>query len=423
MIPPTRQLHFNSCIDWLDLAWRLPAAQPPRLFDISQLQERAQLAERGLMDALFIADFYTYRAGFSMEPLTLLSALAPLTENIGLIASVSTTYNQPAHLARMFASLDFLSQGRVGWNMVTTAIDSVAANYSKAQHLEHDSRYARAHKCIDAVTQCWRQRAGGNTPLPPINEHASPVVDDEFALNGHLRIPRSPQGEPVRMQAGSSQAGRDFAARWAEIVFTAQPLLSVAEEFYADIHARAQHYGRPAEAIKILPGLMPILATTESQANALLAQQLAQSEGRPSRVESLLGVDFSSLAQDEPIPDAWLPQYATTNGMRGRAELLMDIIRRHRLTPRQAQRLQAHHAFAGTPQQMADLITTWFTRRACDGFTLMWPSLDANILFVEQVVPELQRRGLYRTHYHGKTLRDHFDLPVPGQSGYNTGAR
>lgn len=284
MSHPNRQLHFNSCIDHLDLAWRIAGDMPSRLFDMRQLEERAQLAEKGLMDAMFIADFYTYRPGFSLEPIALLSALSTVTRHIGLIASVSTTYNEPYNLARMFAGLDRLSNGRAGWNMVTTAIGTVAANYSRDEHLEHDTRYERAHEVIEVVTALWDsldEDALSCTPEGML--HASPgnvpALDHRgkwFEVQGPLDIPRPIQGSPVRMQAGSSQAGRDFGARWAEVIFTAQPVLSIAQEFYADIRRRMAAFGRTPDQLNILPGLMPIVAKTRTEAEAFWRRDRAR---------------------------------------------------------------------------------------------------------------------------------------------------
>ncbi|RMX08713.1 LLM class flavin-dependent oxidoreductase [Corticibacter populi] len=424
---PPRRLHFNSCIDWLEQAWREPCDQPPLLFDLSQLTERARLAERGCMNALFMADFYTYRAGFSLEPLTLLSALASVTRHIGVIGSVSTTYNQPYDLARLFASLDHLSAGRAGWNMVTTAVGSVAANYSEHQHLEHDLRYERAHEVIEVVTRLWdswdddalctaQDRAAtgaGGGWLDPDKIHPIDYHGHWFDVPGPLNLPRPPQGHPVRMQAGSSHAGRDFGARWAEVIFTAQPLLPIARDFYADVKQRAARFGRDPEGIRILPGLMPIIAPTRAQAEDMAAARALRRGRGEARLREFVGVDLSVLPPDEPIPLALLPEAGTTNGMRGRSDLMLDIVRRYRLTPRQLQAQEAHHGFVGTPEEVTDLIHEWFEARACDGFTMMWPSIESNQLFVEQVVPALQRRGIHRKAYDASTLRGHFDLPRP----------
>lgn len=423
MTVPTRRIHFNSCIDHLALAWREPYSSPARLFDFSQLEERAKLAERGLMDAMFIADFYTYRPGFSLEPITLLSALAAVTKHIGLIASVSTTYNEPYNLARMFASLDRLTGGRAGWNMVTTAVGTVSANYSRDEHLEHDTRYARAHEVIDVVTRLWdsldedalEAAPEGGLRADPARVRGLDHRGEWFDVRGPLDIPRPVQGHPVRMQAGSSQAGRNFGARWAEVIFTAQPVLSIAREFYADIRERMAGFGRPASALNILPGLMPIVARSRQEAEEQLAARQENGSGPAARMKEMVGIDVSTLPQDEPIPLELLPEHGSTNGMRGRSDLYLDIVRKHRLTPRQLLQQGAHLAHAGNPQDMADLISEWFTTHACDGFTLMWPTLEANILFVEEVVPILQRRGLYRTAYEGTTLRDNFGLSRPAR--------
>lgn len=426
MTHPDRQLHFNSCIDHLDLAWRIEGSDPRWLFDMEQLVERARLAEKGLMNAMFIADFYTYRPGFSLEPVTLLSALAAATKHIGMIASVSTTYNEPYNLARMFASLDRLSNGRVGWNMVTTAIGTVSENYSRPEHLEHDTRYERAHEVIDVVTKLWDSLDEDALDYTPEGYLAADpekirVLDHKgewLEIKGPLDIPRPIQGNPVRQQAGSSQAGRDFGARWAEVIFTAQPVLSVAQEFYADIRRRMAAFGRTPDQLNILPGLMPILARTRAEAEAMLAARQENAGDALARMKEMVGIDLSQLPPDEPIPLDLLPERGVTNGMRGRSDLYLDLVRKHRLTPRQLSQQGAHLAFAGTPEDTADLIYEWYTNYGCDGFTLMWPSLEANILFVEDVVPILQRRGIYRTAYTGTTLREHFGLARPQKRAF-----
>lgn len=408
-----RQLHFISCIDWLDQTWRIsgePETGPVRWCDIHQLGERAQLAEKGLMDAMFTADFYTYRANLGLEPITVLATLAGMTKHIGVIASVSTTYNEPYNIARMFGSLDQISKGRAGWNMVTTAIGTVAENYSQEAHLEHDTRYERAHELVSIVDQLWQSwtTTSDKSDIHSINHHG-----EWFNVQGPLNIPQSPQGHPVRMQAGSSQAGRNFGAKWAEIIFTAQPVLAIAQDFYSDVKTRMTSFGRAPNELNIMPGLMPIVAETEEEAKAHLAKIQARSEASVFRISELVGVDLSKLAPDQPIPLELLPESGSTNGMRGRADLYLDMIRRYHLSPKQVMSQGAHLAHAGTPEQMADLITEWFLNYGCDGFTLMWPSIEANILFVERVIPILQARGLYRLRYEGTTLREHFNLPFP----------
>lgn len=417
-----RTLHFNSCIDWLENAWILPGESdgPQRLFDLRHIAERALLAESGLMNAVFMADFYTYRPGFVLEPVTLLSALAASTTTIGVIGSISTTYNEPYTLARMLASLDHLSAGRAGWNMVTTANTPVAANYSRTEHLEHDLRYARAHEFVEVVTGLWdswsddalRYDKASGRYLDPAGVRPLNYKGEWFSVAGPLNVPRPPQGHPLRMQAGSSQAGRDFAARWAEVIFTAQPLLPIAKDFYSDINKRAEAFGRTG-AIRILPGLMPFVAPTRAEAQAAVDERTERRGKGEARLKEFIGIEIADLPEDEPIPLELLPERGTNNGMRGRSDLMLEIIRRYRLTPRQVREQEAHHAFAGTPRDTADLICQWFEERGCDGFTLMWPSPQANALFVSEVVPILQSRGVYRTAYEGRTLRDHFRLARP----------
>lgn len=388
-----RQLHLNACALGLGFGpvWRLPLTRPERNGDLDYLIELARTAERGKMDALFAADFYAAndRAGSSpsphTEPMTLFAALAAATEEIGIIISASTTYNEPFHLANAYATLDHLSGGRAGWNMVTTAVASVHANYSRESHLEHDLRYERAERVVQEVCGMWER-----WPLP------------------------LPQGRPVLVQAGSSEIGKQFASRHAEVIFTAQPMLEYAREFYRDVKSRAMALGRHPEHILVLPGLVPIVAPTESEALELELELNAYIDvvSGARRLSQLLDADLNSLHPDEPIPVERLPEVSASDGMRSRAQLLLDLIRAQRPSVRQLVSQGSHLKMVGSTIQVADRMEAWLNEQGADGFNILFPYLPGGMdFFVDRLIPELQNRGLFRTEYEGRTLRSHYGLP------------
>lgn len=426
----TRRLHFTSCISWTGQAWRTHDTRQTCMFDPEAFCRQVRLAERGIMDAIFAPDFMTFSGRAALEPITLLASLAPRLSRIGLVASMSTTYNEPYNLARMFASLDQISGGRAGWNMVTTAVDGVSANYGLAEAPEHDTRYARADEFVSVVTRLWDSWRDDAIVLRREREiFAEPDAIQSihhkgrwFSVDGPLNIPRSPQGQPVRFQAGSSAAGRDFGARWAEVIFTAQPVLELAQDFYKEMHRRARAFGRAGREPLILPGLMPLLGESNEEVETLQAErQQAQGEAI-SRLSELLQVDLAALPPDDPIPPGLLPEHSTINGMRGRADLYLEMARRYALTPRQLAGQGGHLVYPGTPNQIADMIAEWFDEHGCDGFTLLWPNERANELFVDQVIPKLQQRAIYPVTYAGSTLRDHLGLERPPHPGFSGGS-
>ncbi|THF76878.1 LLM class flavin-dependent oxidoreductase [Cohnella fermenti] len=391
-----RRMHLNACALGLGFGpvWRLPLTQPERNGDLDYLIELARTAERGKMDALFAADFYAASDRVESspsphtEPLTLFAALAGATERIGLVISASTTYNESFHLANAFASLDHLSGGRAGWNMVTTAVESVHANYSRESHLEHDLRYERAERVVLEAVGMWKRWA---QPLP--------------------------QGRPVLVQAGSSEVGKQFASRHAEVVFTAQPVLDAAKEFYRDVKSRASALGRQPEHVLILPGLVPIVAATEAETKELERElnTFVSVESGAKRLSQMLETDLTSLHPDEPIPLEALPAVSTSDGMRSRVQLVLDLIRDQRLSVRQLVAQGTHLKMSGSTVQVADRMERWFKERAADGFNVLFPYLPGGMdSFVDRLIPELQNRGLFRTEYDGCTLRSHYGLPPVG---------
>ncbi|WP_328859739.1 LLM class flavin-dependent oxidoreductase [Streptomyces sp. NBC_00306] len=430
-----RQFHLNAFLmnaGHHDAAWRHPRTQPERITDLSYFQELARTAERGKLDSLFLADGVAlwgnarYNAVGGFEPLTLLSALAVATEHIGLIATVSTTFNEPFHVARKFASLDHLSGGRAGWNIVTSGNVAEARNFGREEHLEHAVRYERASEFLDVTKQLWDSWRDD----APVIDRERGVYSEEgavsaighrgthFRVDGPLNVQRSPQGHPLLVQAGSSEDGKEFAARYAEAVFTAQQTLADGQTFYKDLKSRLAKYGRGPEQLKILPGICPVIGGTEAEALALedeLTELQVPAYGL-QQLSGMLGTDLTGLPLDGPLPD--LPEEQDINGNKSRFTLVAELARREELTIRQLiARLgggRGHRVFAGTPEQIADQLETWFTEGAADGFNIMPPYLPGGLDdFVDQVVPLLQDRGLFRTEYTGRTLRDHYGLERP----------
>lgn len=416
-----------------EAAWRYRGSQPEHLLDIAWFQGLAQRAEAVAFDAVFFADGpalaenIEYAPRFRLEPITLLAAIAAATSRIGLIATASTTYHEPYNLARLFASVDHLSKGRAGWNIVTTTSAAAAQNFGLEEHPPHAARYARAEEFVDVVTRLWDSweddavlaDVAGGRYADPARIHRIDHVGRHFRVRGPLNAPRSPQGRPVYIQAGSSEDGRGFAARHAEAIFTAHQTLASAQDFYADIKARAAVFGRRPEHIKILPGLSPFIGGTEAEAKALEAEfnALTQPGYSLQQLRQMLGIDFSGHDLDAPFP-RHLIQPDNRQAVASRFQVVLGIVDREKPTLRQLlHRLagaRGHFVFAGTPEQVADHIETWFTQGAADGFNIMPPWFPGGFdAFADEVVPILRRRGLFREAYTGHTLREHYGLPRP----------
>ncbi|MGE3539501.1 MAG: LLM class flavin-dependent oxidoreductase [Candidatus Tectimicrobiota bacterium] len=433
-----RHMHLNLFIQSRghhEASWRHPAASPLALSDIRYYQGLAQQAEAGLFDALFLADQLAlgddvaHGPRTALEPITTLAALAVSTSCIGLIATASTTYTEPFNLARQFASLDHISRGRIGWNIVTSWLATAARNYGGQTQVSHAERYARAEEFLTVVKGLWDSwaedaelddRLSGRYADPervrPLNYEGT-----YYRVAGPLNLPRGPQGRPVLVQAGSSDTGRAFAARHAEAMFTAQVEKTQAQAFYADLKARVAAGGRDPEQALILPGLSPLLAASSSEARRLTEElgALTNPEAGRRRLSGRFGgYDFSHLPLDRPLTPDDFPAPDTVEAARSRTEVILDMVRRQGLTLRQLlARLagaRGHHTVAGTPEQVADLMTEWFTEGAADGFNIMPPVLPAQLeVFIAEVIPLLQRRGLFRTAYEGNTLRAHYGLDAP----------
>jgi N-acetyl-S-(2-succino)cysteine monooxygenase len=417
-------------------AWRHPQAQADGGVNFKHYVRLAQTAERAKLDAVFLADglaarFSSYAAavgkqgyGGNFEPVTLFSALSAVTSNIGFIATGSSTYEDPYLLARKFASLDLISGGRGGWNIVTTGSGEAAGNFGLDHHPDHADRYDRAHEFHDVVVGLWdsweadafrRDKASGRF-FDPEKSHELNHKGKYFKVRGPLNVARSPQGRPVIVQAGASEAGREFAARTAEVIFTAQQTLEDAQAFYRGIKARIPAYGRQPDQLKVMPGIFPVIGRTESEAKAKFdeLQELILPEVGLSLLSGLIGgFDLSQY----PI-DGALPELPETNNMKSRQALMYDIARKRNFTIRDlylwVAGARGHWTVIGTAAQVADQMQSWFENEAADGFNLMPPVLPTGLDdIVEHLVPELRRRGLFRTEYEGATLRENLGLAIP----------
>ncbi len=434
----TRQLHLNLFIHSRghhEAAWRHPDASPLPLTDIGYYIDLAQRAEAALFDSVFLADQLALGGDVAqaprtwLEPITVLAAMATATRRVGLIATASTTYTEPFNLARQFASIDHISNGRAAWNIVTSWLATAAENFGGTGQVSHADRYARGEEFMEVVNELWDSwaadaviddRASGlyarRDRIRPINHDG-----DFYQVAGPLNIPRCPQGRPVLVQAGSSDTGRRFAARHADAVFTAHMAKETAQEFYADLKSLAAAEGRIPEQVLILPGLSPMIASTEAEALRLARElnELSDPEvGRKRLSGRFGGHDFSDLPLDRPLVPEDFPSPETVQAARSRTEVIINLVRRDRPTLRQLLGYLAgargHYVTAGTPEQIADLMEDWFTCGAADGFNVMPPVLPAQLdAFSAGVIPILQRRGLFRTEYIGTTLREHYGLRWP----------
>ncbi|MFD6158188.1 LLM class flavin-dependent oxidoreductase [Nocardia sp. NPDC060256] len=433
-----RQLSLNAFIypsGHHEAAWRHPDSQPGRIYDVDYYQEIGRTAEAAKLDAVFFADGPALRtnvkhnAGSGLEPITLLTAIATATTHLGLIATASTTYYEPYNLARLFSTLDHISRGRAGWNIVTTGTDLAAANFGLDKHPDHAERYARAREFVDAVVALWDSweddailldQAGG-VYADPDKIHPIDFVGEHLRVRGPFNAPRTPQGYPVLVQAGASNEGRSFAGKYAEAIFTAHQRLEDAQQFYADIKAQAQGFGRNPDHVKILPGISPFIGDTEAAAKRLEREfnELTVPEYGLTQLENIVGKSLRHLPLDEAVPvDLFDDAGDVTDNGRSRLQVVAGIVQRERPTVRgllhKLAGARGHRVFAGTPEQVADTIEEWFRNGAADGFNVMPPYYPGGLeVFAETVVPILQERGLFRTEYTGTTLRDHFGLPRP----------
>ncbi|KAK3368590.1 alkanesulfonate monooxygenase [Podospora didyma] len=435
--PTTKKLHLTAFMRPVSLhtgAWRYPGAYADANFNLAHLRSFIQELEAAKFDAFFMADHLAVlnmpvealkrsQTLTSFEPFTLLSALSVVTEKIGLAATASTTYDEPYHIARRFASLDHLSNGRAGWNIVTTGNPESSKNFGREEHLEHGERYKRAREFYDVVTGLWDSYADDafirdqETGIftNPDKIHVLNHKGDELSVRGPLNIARPVQGWPVIIQAGQSDPGRQLAAETAEAVFCSPRNLEASKELYADIKGRAEAVGRNRNHLKILPAAFIVVGDTveEAKQKRLKLDSLVHYDSAIASLSVTLGSDASGFDPDAPLPDD-IPD--TNASKTGRASVI-KLAQEEGLTVRQlAQRLGgfAGLAFVGTPSTIADEMAVWLAEDAADGFTVVFPFLPQGLDDVtRKLVPELQRRGLFREDYEGTTLREHLGLPRP----------
>jgi alkanesulfonate monooxygenase len=413
--------------------WRYPGAYPDANFNLKHITRFAQKLEAGKFDAFFMADHLAVlnmpmaalkrsATVTSFDPMALLPALAVVTERLGLIATGSTTFDAPYHVARRFASLDHISEGRAGWNIVTTSNPDSALNFGLDEHMEHDERYRRAREFYDVVTGLWDSWADdafirdveNGIYFDPERLHVLDHKGEYFKVRGPLNVARPIQGWPLIVQAGASDAGRQLAAETAEMVFSPGGPIADSQKYYTDIKARAAAAGRDPEHVKILPGCLVVVGETDAEAQAKRAKldSLVHPDSGIAALSIALGTDASKFNLNGPLPD--IPE---TNQSQSGRQRVIDRARRDNLTVGQlAQTLGAYGGLSmvGTAKTIADRMEEYFHQRACDGFNIMFPWVPGGLdEFVDQVVPELQRRGVFRKEYEGKTLRENLGVPRP----------
>ncbi|MBI0534425.1 LLM class flavin-dependent oxidoreductase [Roseomonas sp. KE2513] len=436
-MPSSRRLRLGAFMRPVSIhtaAWRYPGAYADANFNLDHLVRFARRLEEARFDAFFMADHQAVlnmpiqalkrsATTTSFDPLTLLPALSMVTERLGLIATASTTYNEPWHVARKFASLDHISHGRAGWNVVTSGNPDEAMNFGREEHWEHAARYRRAHEFIDVVKGLWDSWADdafirdveSGTYFDPDKMHVLGHKGEHFSVRGPLNVARPVQGHPVIVQAGASDDGRQLAAETAEVIFAAGGTIELARGFYADVKARTEKAGRDPDHLLVLPGAFVIVGDSEEEAREKRAL-LDSGVHYDSAIASLsvaLGTDASAFDPDGPLPER-IPE---TNASKSGRERAIGLARRENLTVRQlAQRLGGYSgaAMVGTPSSIADAMQEWLETGACDGFNVMFPYLPGGLDdFVDRVIPELQRRGIHRTEYDGRTLRENLGLSRP----------
>lgn len=425
-------LILNAAVLGLGLhmgAWRYREGDPFDYTKIEFYQEIGRIAEAGCLQAVFLADTLAVaeenfeRPNFgAMDPTIVLAAVASVTEHVGLVATASTTYNEPYNLARRISTLDHLSRGRASWNIVTTFIPDVAANFGTAELPNHDDRYERAEEFVDIVTRLWDSweddaLIGDKTTgrfADASRVHAINHRGAHYTVRGPITLPRSPQGRPVLYQSGSSGPGRDLAARFADAVFTPQNTIAAAQEFRADVRRRTKERGRSPDDIKIIPGFLPVLGGTEAEARA--RKDRLDELGGHAELKKLalrVGLRVEDLKLDEPLPIKLIEENDHFRASEGFRDAVVRLAVEEKLTVREIlyRNGGGHVQVVGTPEQVADVIATWHREGAVDGFNLMIDALPDGLRdFVEQVIPILQRRGAFRREYVGTTLRSNLGL-------------
>jgi N-acetyl-S-(2-succino)cysteine monooxygenase len=435
---PRRFLSLNAYLrnsGYHESAWKVAPADPAAVLDVGHYIELARTAERGVLDSIFlpdspgIAEFRSeFLPGAGFDPLELLSALATATEQVGLIATVSTTYGYPWDVARRLATLDFLSRGRAGWNIVTTVEPAAAGNFGDQPHPPRADRYERADEFVEVVLSLWDgwedDAVLGSRPdgrwADPAKLHPPRHHGKHFDVAGYLPFPRSPQGHPLLTQAGSSRQGVALAAKYADAVFVPQSDIPAGVTFRSELRSLAAGNGRDPDHVRALPGLSFLLASTDAEALARRAELEAasSSEFRWRNLANLAGLDYTTIDPDAPFPAELLDDAPKTSFGASIYRLAAQEPTTFRAVAQKLSALPGGLDFTGTPEAMADLMTSWWEAGAADGFTIMPNVLPGELVtFVDHVVPILQKRGLARTEYAGTTLRDHLGLPRPAFPG------
>lgn len=415
-------------------AWRYPETKTEDVVKLSLYKEIAELSEQGKFDMLFIADVLAhneedleYTPQIRLEASTVMATLAALTTKIGLVSTLSTTYNHPFNVARKFSTLDHLSDGRAGWNIVTSAHDNEAQNYGENHHLDHTLRYEKCEEFVQVTKALWdsweddallfdrdKGRFLDGNKVRPIHFEGK-----YFKVRGPLNSSRSPQGNPVLLAAGASETGKEFAAKLADVFFTiASPTLGEGKAVYQDMKKRVLKHGRNPDQFKIMPGVVPFVAKTQKEAEEKLEyfQELILPELGIGGLSRYLGVNLLEHSPDSLLPD--LPELENINSEKGRFKLLADLSKKENLTIRQLGSLfargQGHLFVVGSGDHIADKLSEWFLNGACDGFNVKFPYFPGGIKdFVDHAIPELQNRNLFRTEYEETTLRGHLGLDYP----------
>lgn len=415
--------------------WRHPAAVSNAGMTFDDMAALVKTAEEAKLDFAFLADELCAPEGdadilsrdpviYRFEPLTLLAALSVVSQRIGLVVTQTTTYNEPYHIARKLASIDHLSDGRIGWNLVTSYVEAEARNFSKREHMGYEDRYGRAAEFFEVAAGLWDSwdddafvldRASGRY-FKPEGLHVLDHKGEHFTVRGPLNIRRPVQGRPVLVQSGASEPGLQLAARLAELTFTAQRTLDSAAAYYSDLKARMAGFGREPNALKVIAGVYPVIGATEEEAKRKYQelQELIHPAVGLARLSQLLGFDVTGMPLDARLPDD-IPQEVN---YQSRQRLIVDMARRENLTlgelyPKVVGSY-GHRTIVGTPEMVADGLEEWYLNGACDGFMVLPSHLPIGLDdFAAGVVPELQRRGLFRHDYHGTTLREHLGLPRP----------
>lgn len=445
MALPPRQMSIGMNILGLGghgSAWRFAEVPSSALLGVEYFQNIARISERGTLDAIFLADGPALNGNVAtnpvggLEPTVLLTAVALATKHIGVIATASTTYNDPYNLARRLASVDHISGGRIAWNVVTTAGDIAAKNFGLNGAPVHEDRYGRAAEFIDIALKLWDSwedeaiindwKKGVFADANKV--HAIDHVGQHFSVKGPLNVPRSPQGRPVLVQAGSSEGGKSVGSRYADAIFTTQTTLPDGQAFYSEMKNRARTWGRDPNSLKIMPGLSTVIGSTEAEAHARCDElDSYQGElGLAGQIAARIGIAVSDLDLDAPLPWHRMQDVremarnpaarALGAGSHGFFDAQINLAKRENLTVRQlSKRIRSgHRLVVGAPEQIADTLEEWFKSGAADGFNIMPDMFPSGAeIFVDHVVPILRRRGIFRTEYTGTTLRHHLGLSRP----------